>query len=89
MLQRPVEPAQYVSLAYSDALITAGVSASVGTVGDSYDCQSLRAGFREDEEVLAVVLCPISTIDPHGVLALICRARGRARTTTAAGPGVT
>jgi transposase InsO family protein len=37
VLQRPVEPAQYVSLAYSDALITAGVSASVGTVGDSYD----------------------------------------------------
>ncbi|MCG7421439.1 IS3 family transposase [Micrococcus sp. ACRRV] len=29
--------AQYVSLAYSDALITTGVSASVGTVGDSYD----------------------------------------------------
>ena len=29
--------AQYVSLAYTDALITAGVSASVGTVGDSYD----------------------------------------------------
>ncbi|WP_082803395.1 IS3 family transposase [Kocuria palustris] len=28
---------QYVSLAYSHALITAGVSASVGTVGDSYD----------------------------------------------------
>ena len=37
MLQRPLEPAQYVSLAYSDALITAGVTASVGTVGDSYD----------------------------------------------------
>ena len=29
--------AQYVSLAYSDALITAGVSASVGIVGDSCD----------------------------------------------------
>lgn len=29
--------AQYVSSAYSDALITAGVKASVGTVGDSYD----------------------------------------------------
>ena len=27
----------YVSLAYSDALITAGVQASVGSVGDSYD----------------------------------------------------
>ena len=30
-------PAQYVFLVYSDARITAGVSASVGTVGDSYD----------------------------------------------------
>ncbi len=37
VLQRPVESAQYVSLAYCDALITAGVTASVGTVGDSYD----------------------------------------------------
>ena len=37
MLHRLIEPGQYVSLAYSDALITAGVKASVGTVGDSYD----------------------------------------------------
>lgn len=36
-MHRPVELAQYVSIAYSDALITAGVTASVGTVGDSYD----------------------------------------------------
>ena len=28
---------QYVSLASSDALVAAGVKASVGTVGDSYD----------------------------------------------------
>lgn len=28
---------QYVSLAYSDALVAAGIRASVGTVGDSYD----------------------------------------------------
>lgn len=28
---------QYVSIAYTDALITAGVSASVGTVEDSYN----------------------------------------------------
>lgn len=28
---------QYVSLAYSDALLAAGIQASVGTVGDSYD----------------------------------------------------
>ncbi len=39
---------QYVSLAYSDALIGAGVTASVGTVGDSYDCQSLSTRSRED-----------------------------------------
>ena len=37
MLHRQVELAQYVSLAYTDALVTAGVTASVGTGGDSYD----------------------------------------------------
>ena len=37
MLHRLIEPGQFASLAYSDALITAGVKASVGTVGDSYD----------------------------------------------------
>ena len=37
VLHRLVEPGQYVSLAYTDALVTAGVTASVGTVGDSYD----------------------------------------------------
>ena len=33
----PIGGSQYVSLAYSDALIAAGVRASVGTVGHSYD----------------------------------------------------
>ena len=56
MLQRPVEPAQYVAVRYTQRLAQAGAVASVGSTGDSYDCQSLRAGFREDEEVLAVVL---------------------------------
>ena len=37
LVQHSDRGAQYVSLAYCDALITAGVSASVGTVGDSYD----------------------------------------------------
>ena len=37
MLHPPIESTQYVSLAYSDALLAAGVKASVGTVGDSYD----------------------------------------------------
>jgi len=37
VLQRLVEPAQYVSLAYTDTLAEHGVAPSVGTVGDSYD----------------------------------------------------
>ena len=37
LVHRSDRGSQYVSLAYSDALIVAGVSASVGSVGDSYD----------------------------------------------------
>lgn len=45
--------AQYVSIRYSERLAQAGITGSVGTVGDSYDCQSVSAASREDEEVLA------------------------------------
>ena len=37
MLQRPIEPTQYVSIVYNERLLDAGISASTGTVGDSYD----------------------------------------------------
>ena len=37
MLQRPVEPGQYTSLAFTEALIDAGVTGSIGTVGDALD----------------------------------------------------
>ena len=37
MLHRPLEPAQYTSIRYSDRLHDAGAVASIGTVGDSYD----------------------------------------------------
>lgn len=37
MLHRPPEPAQYTSIRYTDRLIEAGLQASIGTVGDSYD----------------------------------------------------
>ena len=37
MLQRPVEPAQYVAVRYTQRLAQAGAVASVGTTGDSYD----------------------------------------------------
>lgn len=43
---------QYVSLAYSEALITAGVSASVGTVGDSYD-DAVHRGSRTTHQAAA------------------------------------
>jgi len=35
--QRPVELAQYTSIAFTERLAAAGVSASVGTAGDAYD----------------------------------------------------
>ena len=37
MLQRPVEPGQYTSIALSERLDEAGIAASVGSVGSSYD----------------------------------------------------
>jgi putative transposase len=37
VLHRPVEPAQYTSIAFTERLAAAGVSSSVGTVGDAYD----------------------------------------------------
>src|SRR5487761_2473351 len=36
-LRRPLEPAQYVSIKYTERLAEAGVEPSVGSVGDSYD----------------------------------------------------
>ena len=37
MLQRPVELAQYTSIAFTDRLFAAGVDPSVGSAGDAYD----------------------------------------------------
>ncbi|AZI58395.1 hypothetical protein EH165_09835 [Nakamurella antarctica] len=37
MLRRPLESAQYTSVRYTDRLVEAGMNASIGTVGDSYD----------------------------------------------------
>jgi putative transposase len=37
VLQRPPEPAQYTSLAFSERLAVAGIQPSVGSVGSSYD----------------------------------------------------
>jgi putative transposase len=37
VLQRPVEPRQFTSLRYGERLAEANISASVGSVGSSYD----------------------------------------------------
>jgi transposase InsO family protein len=37
VLRRPLEPAQYTSLAFTEALREAGITGSIGTVGDSLD----------------------------------------------------
>ena len=47
---------QYRAIRYTERLAEADAVASVGTVGDSYDCQSVSARSREDGVVLAGVL---------------------------------
>jgi hypothetical protein len=37
VLHRPVELAQYVSIVYNEGLAERGITASTGTIGDSYD----------------------------------------------------
>ena len=44
---------QYTSVRYTDRLEEAGLNASIGTVGDSYDCQSVFTDSRKDEGVPA------------------------------------
>jgi len=51
VLRRPVEFAQYVSIAYTERLEELGVSASIGTVGDSFDnamAESMFALFKTE-----------------------------------------
>lgn len=47
---------QYVSIRYTDRLADLGASASVGSVADSYDCQSLGTGSRKDSVAPAVTV---------------------------------
>lgn len=46
---------QYRAIRYTERLAEEKAVASVGSKGDSYDCQSVPAASREDEEVLAGV----------------------------------
>lgn len=44
---------QYRAIRYTERLADADAVASVGTVGDSYDCQSVPTGFRQNRGVLS------------------------------------
>jgi putative transposase len=39
VLQRLIELAQFTAIRYSDRLTEADIAASIGSVGDSYDCE--------------------------------------------------
>lgn len=39
---------QYTSLRFAEHLAAEGIAASIGTVADAYDCQSLSTRFRKD-----------------------------------------
>jgi putative transposase len=39
---------QYTSVKFTDSLALQGIAASIGSVGDAYDCQSSRTGSRKD-----------------------------------------
>jgi putative transposase len=51
VLQRPLEPKQYTSIAFTERLAAAGVDASVGAVGDALDnalAESLNGTFKAE-----------------------------------------
>ena len=51
MLLPPVEPDQYLSLAYTDRLVELGIAPSVGSRGDSYDnalAEAVNAAYKTE-----------------------------------------
>jgi putative transposase len=47
---------QYTSFKLAEHLETAGIAASIGSIGDAYDCHSLRTGSRKDRVVPAATV---------------------------------
>ena len=42
VLLPPVEPSNYMAMVYTDRIVELGAVPSTGTVGDSYDCESVE-----------------------------------------------
>jgi hypothetical protein len=63
VLLRSIEPSQYLAIRYTERLAEAGVANSVGSKGDSYDC--------EDPGVVINRSGRISTVFASGDLTLV------------------
>ncbi|GHA65008.1 hypothetical protein GCM10010372_75960 [Streptomyces tauricus] len=55
-MQRLVELAQYTGFRLAEHLDASSIAASIGSVGDAYDCQSLGTGSRKDSVAPAVTV---------------------------------
>lgn len=71
VIQHSDAGAQYTAIRYAERLIDVGVIASIGTVGDSYDC----------EHHWCRCCCGLTlvTTGPAGALALTCRPQRQRR----------
>ena len=47
------DASQYTAVSYTEKLALDGITPSIGSVGDADDCQSVSAGFRKNQVVLA------------------------------------
>ena len=67
MLRPPVEPGHYTSVIYSERLASHGIAPpSVGSVGDSFDCDDQYYG-RECDRILAAVELGLSSSKLEGL----------------------
>jgi hypothetical protein len=81
-MHRSIEPGQYTTIAFTERLIDAGIDASIGATGDSYDCETVS---RRQAAWLLLTTDPAVWVS----LLLICRPPGGAPNTVLAGPVVT
>lgn len=48
MLQQPIEPTEFTSVRYGERLAEIAATPSIGSVGDSFDCQTVFTWFRKN-----------------------------------------
>ena len=70
MLRRPVEPAQYLSIRYTERLAAEGAITSVGSRGDSYDNAMAESIIGLYKSELITMRCPWRTVEEVEVATL-------------------